>query len=245
MNSILWQTLVCGAILIYHGVAFGLYSYTQRSTAVWLSLFGKFNTIMNMVILLNSAQRFVTQYRYILIVMRQFSKPIYCRNIDDIIAWWQYRRYYREYEIKTFANIFHPMVSWLIGLTIGMVFYFIIVWVLWPEYTLTPDEHAMMIIIAYFCLVVLWLCEIAVRTHLEQRERNCGILDRELIHCKRNLGGKIDVSLIVDIRKEIWDNSRPIILVGLPMTRRNLSLLRTYFVSAIGTLIADWYFGSD
>ena len=226
-------------MILYHGIEFGYYSYAKRS-AVWISYYGKLNTVINMVVLLNTTQRFITQYRYILIVMRQFSKPIYCMNIDDIIAWWQYRRYYREYEIKLFANIFHPMVSWIILLTLGFVAYIVITLIFFPQHQLTPDEHTLMIIIAYFMFVVMFLCELAVRTHREQSIRNCGILDREIIHCKRNLNGKVDVSLLHDIRQEIWNNSKPIILVGIPMTRKTIAIFRTYFIGALGTFIVDW-----
>ena len=92
-----------------------------------------------------------------------------------------------------------------------------------------------------YTYVVIHLCQLAVLTHGEQQKRNCGILQREMIHCKRNLNGKIDISLIEDIRKEIMDNTKPIVILGIPMTKGAMAALRTYFVGAAATLIIEWY----
>lgn len=243
-KEILIEIAVVFLLALWHTYSFGYFITCKVPGVQLLDIFGRFVGGFNCVFFLNLVQRLMRQYRYLWIVLRQFSKPLHAEHIDDILAWWQLRRYYRGYDLAAFSAVFNMIVAWLLLVVILTVMYMAVLLVLWPDLTWNADEHILGFFISYMVYAVLQMCHIAVQAYKESG-RNASMLDREIIHCKRNYDGIIDLQLILQIKEDLLQNTRPFVILGLKMTPTTINLLRGYFFAIGGSLLFKLYYSQD
>eukprot|EP01084_Bolivina_argentea_P216918 368401_1 len=248
---------VCLCAYLWHFYEFGYkqkyWIKCNKPNSKIFDIYGRCIVLFNSVFFLNALQRLMKQYKYILIVMKVFTKAIYCQHIDDIIAWWQLRRYYRGYEITTFSNVFNHIIAWLLFIAFIFVLYLLFIIFYFPHYTLTPDEYMFFAMVFYLIFAVLHMLGIAVKCHREQKYRHTMMLDREIIYIKRRnvLSNKHynkqrdyiykqEVDLILDIKNDIEEHSLPINILGLSMSETTIYIIRGYFGASMGALLLEW-----
>lgn len=239
--EILAETMVAVLISCWHLHSFGYFVDCKEISAQCFEIFGRIISIFNITLFFIMIQRLLRQYQYLWTVFREFSKPLFTQHIDDILAWWQLRRYYRGYEMAAFSAVFNIIVAWLLFVVLVSAFYMVLLTIIWPEWAWNADEHVIVLGIIYLTYTVLKLCQIAVRAYTEQMKYNSSMLDREIIFCKRNFSGLIDIQMIAEIKNDILENTRPFVILGLHMTPTTMNVLKGYFFASGSSMLVKQF----
>ena len=230
------------------GIIFGFHLFSranyffecEKPNAKIFDIYARCCTLIEATILFYTLQRLMEQYRYPLIVMREFSHPIQCQNEGDLLKWMQLRNYYRKYEIQTLSNVFHSIIGSLLLFTIICVAYLVAIFFLYPGFKWTADEYIFTFGIFCLCYVVLKMCNIAVETYKEQLF-HASMLENEIIWVQHNFPDIIDTPKIERIKQRIL-KSEPIAILGIQMTPKTIFVLRAYFIASAGAILLEVLF---
>ena len=211
----------------------------------------------------------IRYFRYVAIVMREFTDPIEGDNIQDFVLWWQFRRHYIENDVRITGRVINVILS--ASVFISAIILMVVLHYLW--FKLVDNNWAVdivKIVVFLFILfaMILYLAQNG-SIYYEEQTKHKKMLIREKLRIKAKLYNDNDendenenVGLIGKGRKNddgdmrtmeneqvfnvidgmIVDIENTVVAIkmgGIKITPKVMVVIRGYIVSGVFAIIAS------